>query len=182
MSYTVKFKPTNIEYKKMLLDILDHLATIPEDYQKDMVYTSTEFDGNQTEYEQLSNNLKIGVKAKSDIVGTTLSLFLRAIIDHNYGIIATCIYDDYFDQGNTKKADIETNLQHVVQVLAKMEGAEGLKQQIDKEIEIKLSGGKKSKTRKIKKFGYEIDNLWTFDIIRKFIKQVNFSKVELILH
>lgn len=76
--------------------VLEYLRYQEDDYNEMYVYVSGEYDSNQTTFESLSNNLKIGVLAKSDTVGYTLLLYLRSFIDeHDYPMRSVIEEHDY---------------------------------------------------------------------------------------
>jgi hypothetical protein len=66
---------------------------------KSHIYFSGEFDSNQTRFEKDSNNLEIGVIAKSSIVGASLLHLLRIIIDQNVEIIDMAL-DEILDNND----------------------------------------------------------------------------------
>lgn len=84
--------------------IFDALAKIEAESKDDSLYVDSEFDSNQTKYEQLSNTVQIAVRAKSDSAGFVLGQFLRAIIDKHSGGFEGAL-ESYREEGDDQKGD-----------------------------------------------------------------------------
>src|SRR5665213_2601885 len=67
--------------------VLDRLAELNQKGEE-RIYFSGEFDSNTTEFEELSNNLKIGVVCKNDLVGPALLHLVRMIIDMHSSLLS----------------------------------------------------------------------------------------------
>src|SRR3954454_8875419 len=77
------------EFVKSLLErVFTHLEEVSQkSTAPEKLYFSGEFDSNQTEFEQMSNHLEIGVQANDKPVGLILLGFLRIIIDKHPNLI-----------------------------------------------------------------------------------------------
>ena len=82
----------NIDYH-IYLDTLHYLMLIENGIIQDesfgkpsglKIFFGGTSDSNETEYEFLSNNMKIGILSKNERVGKILIYFFRAIIDNNF--------------------------------------------------------------------------------------------------
>lgn len=104
------------EFKHFLQDLLRYTAILPDEWKEDRIFIDGEYDSNQTKFEEKSNNLKIGVRARSTVKGYIALLFLRIIIDENYGFLLDNLSQDGSDYDNDvtlpsaveKLKDVET--------------------------------------------------------------------------
>lgn len=72
------------DYRKFLLDLMSLVASLPDEWAENRVFIDGEFDSNQSDFEEMSNKLQIGVRAKSTVKGYMTLLFLRLHIDRGY--------------------------------------------------------------------------------------------------
>ena len=112
----------NTKYNKnYILELFDTLDKIPNEWRKDSIFVDGEYDSNQTKFEMLSNQCKIGTLAKSDIVGKALLAFLRIIIDkHTISTRIEDIVDMVFDCSE-KESKEDYNMHMLVRFLANSE-------------------------------------------------------------
>lgn len=82
-----------------LLKVIEHISIYPEDYNEDHMFFALTYDSNQTLFEKKSNQLKIGVVAKSKTVGLVLLFLLRLIIDNNYDLANLALEDEEMNKG-----------------------------------------------------------------------------------
>jgi hypothetical protein len=118
------------EYKKMLLAVLDYLGKESkegssssssgktEEKSSVRLFIDGEFDGNQTKFESQSNNLEIGVIARTDTEGYILLLFLRIIVDSNHWFAWVNLRDELESSG---AQNTNMTIESVVKNLAKVE-------------------------------------------------------------
>jgi hypothetical protein len=87
-----------------LSEVYDYLVKLEQDEKGPYYYFfNCESDSSMTKFEELSNEMKICVKAKSTEVGEVLLSFLRMKIDDNYEYLNS-FYDD--DDEKTLKESI----------------------------------------------------------------------------
>ena len=89
-SITLKNIFNSVELKKTANTILKYLKLSRRKDTTSLVYTDGECDSVQTKFENLSNHLKIGVRATSFKEATILLRFLRLIIDDNSMVLVPC--------------------------------------------------------------------------------------------
>ncbi len=89
------------QIREILLKVLDSLESTKDTFDTDQIFVSGEFDSNQTKFEEQSNNLEIGVIARSETVGHTLLFFLRMLTDNNFDL-ARVVLETQFELYDSK--------------------------------------------------------------------------------
>lgn len=82
----------NYNFEQYILNILEHLDDLPKESKR--VYVSGEWDSQQTDFEYISNQLRIGVIADSDTAGYSLLRILRYIVDDNLSLMDRDVLDE----------------------------------------------------------------------------------------
>ncbi len=80
------------QFNQFKANLLEYLQMVPASEDGVRLYIGGEGDSNQSNFERLSNNLKIGVLAPSCKVGYTLLSLLRVIIDYNIDYLVGTIH------------------------------------------------------------------------------------------
>jgi len=137
-----------------ILDRLTELNQTGEDH----IYFSGEFDSNQTEFEELSNKLKLGVVAKSDLVGRALLRLVRMIIDKHPNLLS-------YDIGSVLE-ELETlTLTGLIEYIAEEESNYGEKFGVNDTFTTTLYGRGSEIT--IKKTLSGVNDVWTLERVKK---------------
>lgn len=127
----------------MLPDLFKYLHRMPSEWPVPRLFIDGEFDSNQSDFEFLSNQGRIGVIASSEKAGHVLLLLLRIIIDDRpdrFGTIFTAEYQDHIsgEDENTPK-QLQT-MEDIVNYLATFETEYTTIYELKKPIEVKLCG------------------------------------------
>lgn len=98
----------NVEMVQLIEQLTESISELSQQHNN-YIYVDGEFDSNQTKFEKLSNQKKIGVCAKNDSQGYAMLRLLRIIIDKHPGCI-TCITDNlmYCENQPTTFGNIQT--------------------------------------------------------------------------
>ncbi len=153
------------EFSTMLLAYLQKLP--PSDGGLKLYIAGSE--SSDTEFERLSNNLKIGVLASSDKVGYTLLHLLHAIIDDSITTLVTTI-DDYMEKPYMSVKEVADIFEKVV-IATRATGVFGLTDKIEVELLCRRFSRRKEKvirTTKVIKTTLEQVDIWTLSRFAKY--------------
>lgn len=158
------------QYRELFLDIVKVVkimekmtATDPHNKQ---LFVDGEFDSNQTTFESLSTNLKLGVYAHSNPAGYSLLALLRMIIDKRFDLLALWIED--------AELDGPFSLSTIINLLKEQETEyTSIFSSDKKEISVELVGGTIVMT------DVELMDIWDIDRISAFIEKKAFTETDL---
>jgi hypothetical protein len=159
-----KYVKKHFEPFEVMIELLRMNNKLWKDNES-LIYFSGEFDSNQTKFENKSNNLKIGVVAKSQKIGCAGLRFLRYIIDDRlhdlYDDDLTCFHEDETS---------DYSISNFIEYLAMLEDVYMSCFKLDEIYSVELSDGTSIRTTKrdvdkwsIKRLKKEIEQLWKYN-------------------
>lgn len=123
------------------------------------IYFDGEYDGNQTDFERASNNLKIGVISNNSLCGYALLWFVRLIIDSNKDCLD--IITDYIEDDS-----LPSTIMNILTTMKNKAADSGINFAINETFEVTLLGCENSGMyeKTIMKKLWEVD-VWTLERI-----------------
>lgn len=95
------------QLKNVFTDVLDYLLITEHMYDEDRYMFSREFDSQQTLFESMSNQNRIGVSARSSKLAEYMLILLRLKVDKNGWIVSEDWFDGLYDKDIRKSHTVE---------------------------------------------------------------------------